>query len=110
MSLTELSNAENDSFNLDKPRMSKTEMRLVACDEDDGWCLAGDDGPVSPKDNPAELVFISNSLSRRVLVKADRVSRLVQPFRESLLTVVFLLLLFIERLNENNADSSPPTP
>lgn len=66
MSLTELSNAENDSFNLDKPRMSNTEIRLVACNDDDGWCLAGDDSSVSPNDNPAEIVFISNSISRRV--------------------------------------------
>ena len=123
MSLTELSNAENVSFNRDKPRTSNTEMRLVECRavaDDGGGCLAGDDGAFSSKDDPAELLFISNSLSSRVLVKADRVSRLLQPIWDSdvptpLLTVVILLLLLPETRTVDDADTpslrlQPPTP
>ena len=123
MSLTELSNAENVSFSRDKPRTSKTEMRLVVCrtiHDDDGWFLAGDDGALSSKDDLAEQLFISSSLSSKVFVKADRVSRLLQPFKESdviptpLLTLVILLLL-PKRHAEVDADSSslrlqPPPP
>ena len=123
MSLTELSNAENVSFNRDKPRTSNTEMRLVECravDNDGGGYLSGDDGAFTSKDDPAELLFISNSLSSRVLVKADRVSRLLQPIWDSdvptpLLTVVILLLLLPETRTVDDADSpslrlQSPTP